>query len=90
MPDVPTTHRDGAGRYEIRVKGHLAPRWDDWFDGFTLTPASDGSTVLEGFVVDQAALHGVLRRLADLGLPLLSVTPTTSPTEPSNQPHKEN
>lgn len=82
MSEMPTTHRDGAGRYEIRVQGHLAPRWDDWFDGFTLTPESDGSTVLEGFVVDQAALHGVLRRLADLGLPLLSVTPATPRSTP--------
>jgi hypothetical protein len=75
--DLPTNHPEGSGQYAIRVKGHLAARWEQSFDGFTLTPESDGTTVLEGFIVDQAALHGVLRRLGDLGLPLLSVTPTT-------------
>jgi hypothetical protein len=87
MSDGPTDRRDGSGWYEIRVRGHLAARWADWFDGFTLTPASDGTTVLDGFVVDQAALHGVLRQLADLGLPLLSVSPAApgSPT-PTTDP----
>lgn len=74
MGDVPTDRRDGAGEYEISFKGHLATRWDAWFDGFTLTPADDGTTVLTGFVIDQAALYAVLRKLADLGLPLISVT----------------
>ncbi len=78
--------REGSGRYEIQVKGHLAPRWDAWFDGFTLTRSSDGITVLSGFVADQAALHGALRKVADLGLPLISVTPTgaDSPTGESS------
>ena len=67
--------RDGAGRYEIRVRGHLAARRAGWFDGFVLTHAGDGTTVLDGVVVDQAALYGVLRRLSDLGVPLVSVTP---------------
>lgn len=62
------------GRYEIRVKGRLGSRWATWFDGMTLTSKSDGTTVLEGPVVDQAALHGLLRKLRDTGLPLLSVT----------------
>jgi hypothetical protein len=53
MRHVPT-NRDGSGRYEIRVQGHLAARWAAWFDGFTLIPASDGTTVLDGIVVDQA------------------------------------
>jgi hypothetical protein len=74
MSAMPTDRRDGAGQYEIAVKGHLASRWDSWFDGFTLSPADDGTTVLHGYVVDQSALHGVLRKLADLGLPLISVT----------------
>ncbi len=78
MSNEPTDRRDGSGRYEIQVKGHLAARWDAWFDGFTLTRAGDGTTVLAGFVVDQAALHGILRQVADLGLPLISVTPTES------------
>jgi hypothetical protein len=63
-------------RYEIRVKGHLSDRWDTWFDGMTLTRQTDGTTVLYGPVADQSALHGLLRKVSDLGLPLLSVTPT--------------
>ena len=62
-----------AGRYEIRIRGHLGSRWATWFDGMTLTAVSDGTTVLEGPVVDQAALHGVLHKVRDTGLPLLSV-----------------
>jgi hypothetical protein len=62
-------------RYEIRVSGHLDARWAAWFDGFSLTRDGDGTTVLAGRT-DQAGLHGVLRTLADLGLPLVSVTPT--------------
>jgi hypothetical protein len=65
---------DGAGEYVICVHGRLGSRWDEWFDGFTLAPGAEGSTVLTGRIVDQAALHGVLRKLADLGLPLISVT----------------
>jgi hypothetical protein len=63
-----------SSRYEIRLGGHLEFRWAAWFDGMTLTHADDGSTVLTGPVVDQAALHGVLRKVRDLGLPLISVT----------------
>jgi hypothetical protein len=76
MNEGQTDRRDGADEYEIRIKGHLAPRWDVWFDGFTVTAADDGLTVLTGFIVDQAALHSVLRKLADLGMPLISVTTT--------------
>jgi hypothetical protein len=60
-------------RYEIHLDGRLEPRWTDWFDGMTLTALDDGTTVIRGQVMDQAALHGVLARLRDLGLPLLSV-----------------
>jgi hypothetical protein len=84
MSNEPTDRRDGSGRYAIQVKGHLAARWDAWFDGFTLTRTGDGTTVLTGFVVDQAALHGVLRKVADLGVPLISVTPTES-VQPHNR-----
>ncbi len=63
-----------AGRYEIRLKGHLAARWAAWFDGLSLTHESDGTTVIQGPVVDQAALHGLLSKVRDLGLPLVSVT----------------
>lgn len=62
------------GQYEIRVKGHVDALWAAWFDGMRLTPKCDGTTVIHGLVTDQAALHGLLRRVRDLGLPLLSVT----------------
>ena len=62
------------GRYEIRLQGHLEPRWAAWFEGLRLTRERDGSTLLSGPVVDQAALHGLLRKVRDLGLPLVSVT----------------
>ena len=61
------------GQYEIRLKGHLDARWADRFEGLSFTHASDGTTILAGSVVDQAALYGVLRKVRDLGLPLLSV-----------------
>jgi hypothetical protein len=62
------------GGYEIRLAGHLHPRWAAWFDGMSLSLDSDGTTVLSGPVVDQAALHGLLQRVRDVGLPLVSVT----------------
>jgi hypothetical protein len=61
------------GRYEIRLKGHLDNRWANWFEGLTITREDNGDTLLTGPVVDQAALHGFLRNVRDLGLPLLSV-----------------
>ncbi|QNN52642.1 hypothetical protein [Nocardioides mesophilus] len=64
---------DEPAWYEIRFQGHLDPKWAAWFDGFSLEPQADGITVLRGRVVDQAALHGLLGRLRDLGLPLLDV-----------------
>jgi len=70
-----STHQE-LDRYEIRVNGHLADRWAAWFDGMTVTRQADGTTVLEGPVADQAALHGLLRKVSDLGVPLVSVTPT--------------
>ena len=63
----------GAGRYEIRLKGHLDARWATWFDGLALTTCSDGTTTIRGPVFDQSALHGLLQRVRDLGLPLMSV-----------------
>ena len=61
------------GLYEIRIKGHLADRWADWFGGLTITLEEDGSTLLTGPVIDQAALHGLLKKVRDLGMPLISV-----------------
>jgi hypothetical protein len=62
--------------YSIRVAGHLDQRWAEWFDGLTLTREGDGTTVLQGRVADQPALHGLLVKIRDLGLTLLSVTPS--------------
>ena len=59
--------------YQIRIKGHLGREWADWFEGLTLTALDNGETLLTGVVVDQAALHGLLRKVRDLGIPLLSV-----------------
>ncbi len=62
------------GLYEIRIKGHLDNRWADWFEGLAITLEDNGETLLTGPVVDQAALHGLLRKVRDLAMPLLSVT----------------
>ncbi|MGW2820363.1 hypothetical protein ACWC24_05075 [Streptomyces sp. NPDC001443] len=88
--NTPTTGSQdrGPGWYEIRLQGRLGPRWATRFDGMTLTTDSDGTTLLRGPVVDQAALHGLLHRLRDVGLPLVSVArvetgpPEVEPTTP--------
>ena len=72
----------GAGQYEIRLDGHLAGRWSAWFDGLALTRDSDGTTLIAGSVVDQAALHGLLQRVRDTGLPLVAVIQVTA-----DEPH---
>ena len=72
MSDMSTAGE--AGRYEIRLRGHLETRWAAWFDGLSLTHESDGTTTIHGPIIDQAALHGVLQKVRDLGLPLVSVT----------------
>ena len=59
--------------YQIRIKGHLGHQWTDWFGGLTITLEDNGDTLLTGPVVDQAALHGLLKKVRDLGMPLLSV-----------------
>ena len=66
--------RDEPGLYEIRLKGHLEYRWAAWLEGLTITLEDTGDTLLTGQVVDQAALHGVLRRVRDLGMPLIAVS----------------
>ena len=68
-------YHDEPGLYEIRLKGHLNNRWADWFEGLTITLEDQGDTLLTGLVVDQAALHGLLKRVRDLGMPLVSVSP---------------
>ena len=73
-PHATTDDRQRPGRYEIRLKGRLDARWAAWFDGLGLSHEPDGTTVIHGPVVDQAALHGLLRKVRDLGLPLVSVT----------------
>lgn len=65
-----------GGNYEIRVKGLLDARWTAWFEGLRLERQTDGTTLIHGPLVDQAALHGLLARVRDLGLSLISVTPT--------------
>lgn len=59
--------------YQIRIKGHLGNQWTDWFGGMTVTLEDNGDTLLTGLVVDQAALHGLLKKVRDLGMPLISV-----------------
>jgi hypothetical protein len=90
MTERPTSRGDRpeAGHYEIRLAGHLDARWAAWFDGLTVGQQGDGTTLISGPIADQAALHGLLQRVRDLGLPLVSVAhveddqpdpPTTDP-----------
>ena len=74
MTEISTGKGHQAGWYEIRLKGHLDTRWAAWFDGLSLTNESDGTTLIHGPVADQAALHGLLQKVRDVGLPLVSVT----------------
>jgi hypothetical protein len=75
-PNRSTDDHPPLEQYEICVKGHLDPRWSDWFEGFAITLKDNGETQLSGPVVDQAALFGLLMKVRDLGLPLVSVMPT--------------
>lgn len=86
---------EGQGAtYAIRIAGQLGAEWVDWFEGLTITPEPDGGTRLTGVVADQAALHGLLRRVRDLGLTLLAVNVivegrSNSPEHPGNVHRKE-
>jgi hypothetical protein len=84
MTETPGIHHP-PGWYEIRLKGHLEPRWTAWFDGLNMTAEKDGTTAIYGPVADQAALHGLLQKVRDVGLPLLSLTQIESaePDAPS-------
>ncbi len=70
----PNTEPSQPVAYQIRIKGHLGSQWTDWFEGLTITLEDNGDTLLTGSVVDQAALHGLLKKVRDLGMPLLSVS----------------
>jgi hypothetical protein len=74
----PKTNSDQPAVYQIRVKGHLGHEWTDWFEGLTITLEEDGNTLLTGPVIDQAALHGLLKKVRDLGMPLISVSSVES------------
>jgi hypothetical protein len=85
IPDV-----DDSRPYKIRVNGHLDPRWAAWFDGLDLTNEDGGTTLIRGRLPDQAALHGLLNKLRDLGLPLVSVTQVApeQPDVPTPKPRR--
>jgi hypothetical protein len=82
MSNTASVHPDGPRWYEIRLQGQLDKRWASSFDGMSLAAGSDGTTLLRGHLADQAALHGLLQQLRDLGLPLLAVTQIEN-----DQPH---
>ncbi|NKQ37811.1 MAG: hypothetical protein HF973_19645 [Chloroflexi bacterium] len=70
-------HTGKQSHYQIKIKGHLDARWQAWFDGLTMTLTEDGDTILSGVIIDQAALQGVLKKISNLGLTLISVNPQT-------------
>jgi hypothetical protein len=75
MPEEQKSERDPDEPriFEIRIQGHLSQQWQDWFEGLIITLEEEGNTLLSGPVADQSALHGILKRIRDLGMPLLSV-----------------
>ena len=86
-PPTPARGSDDAASYEIRIQGHLDSRWTTWFEDLSLTRLPDGTTLLQGRVADQAALHGLLQRIRDLGLSLDAVTRHELPAHPEPLPH---
>lgn len=65
--------RSESRNYQVRIEGHLSPQWINWFDGMSIKLEEDGNTLLSGQVIDQAALYGLLRKIRDVGMPLLSL-----------------
>jgi hypothetical protein len=86
MDQLSAPDPDRPRSYAIRVQGRLDPRWAAWFDGLSLTHDGDGTTTIHGPLPDQAALHGVLQRVRDVGLPLLAVVQVEGP--PTTDPHQ--
>jgi len=84
MNTTPTDH--DVSHYKIRLRGHLEPRWAAWCDGWSLATHRDGTTTITGAVVDQAALHGLLQRIRDAGLLLVSITQTDVDQPGSSSP----
>ena len=91
---LPTNDSGEPVVYQFRVKGHLGAQWGAWFGGMTVTQTANGETLITGLVADQAALYGLLRKVRDLGLPLLSVScsapgsidgPAIDPGDPAGQ-----
>ena len=78
MPSEQRRDADRSVFYRIRIQGHLGKQWATWLDGLTLTLEEDGNTLLSGPVADQSALHGILKKIRDLGMPLLSVNSVES------------
>jgi hypothetical protein len=76
--------------YRIKIKGHLGSQWTDWFEGMTITAKDDGETLITGSVADQAALYGLLKKVRDLGIPLVSVSPVEPETPATDQANQSN
>jgi hypothetical protein len=81
----PNRGSDRSDIHQIILQGHLSRHWSNWFDGFTITLDEGGQTILTGPVIDQAALHGLLKKIRDLGLPLISVNRLDSGEEATSQ-----
>jgi hypothetical protein len=77
----PAHDADQSRVYQIRIRGHLSPQWAGWFDGLIIRLEDNGDTLLTGTVIDQAALHGLLKKVRDLGMPLLSVNNVNNPSQ---------
>jgi hypothetical protein len=92
MPDArePQVQTNLSTAYQIRVRGHLRSQWTDWFEGLAIVLDEDGDTLLTGAAIDQAALYGLLKKVRDLGLPLISVIPVIPEETSSNSSGKGN